>query len=143
MGSLSRYIKIFDSLFCLVSLSGSAVPHRHHLARQSPAMGSAASRRRPIRSIPLAQLRPLTEQNKEIRLISLQKGFGSEQIAEVSDRFRVVDLGSRLHDFMDTAAVMKNLDLVVTVDSSPAHLAGALGVPVWVALPRLRAGAGC
>ena len=88
-----------------------------------------------IRSIPLAQLQPLTEQSKEICLISLQKGFGTEQIAEVSDRFRVVDLGSRLNDFMDTAAVMMNLDLVVTVDSSPAHLAGALGVPVWVALP--------
>ncbi len=87
-----------------------------------------------LRSIPLAQLQPLTQQKRETRLFSLQKGFGSEQIAAVSDRFRVVDLGDRLHDFMDTAAVMMNLDLVITVDSSPAHLAGALGVPVWVAI---------
>ena len=36
---------------------------------------------------------------------------------------------------MDTAAIMKNLDLIITVDTAPAHLAGALGVPVWVALP--------
>src|SRR5262249_5196143 len=42
-------------------------------------------------------------------------------------------------DFMDTAAVMMNLDLVITADSSPAHLAGALGVPVWIAVPH----AGC
>jgi hypothetical protein len=55
----------------------------------------------------------------------------------VADRFAVTDLGSRLDEtagaFMDTAAVMKNLDLVVTVDTAVGHLAGALGVPVWVA----------
>ena len=38
-------------------------------------------------------------------------------------------------DFHDSAAIMSNLDLVITSDSAPAHLAGALGVPVWVALP--------
>ena len=47
----------------------------------------------------------------------------------------MTDLGSRLDDMMDTAAVMKNLDLVIVVDSALAHLAGAVGVPVWVALP--------
>ena len=47
----------------------------------------------------------------------------------------MIDLGSRLDDFMDSAAVMTNLDLVITPDTSVAHLAGALGVPVWVALP--------
>jgi ADP-heptose:LPS heptosyltransferase len=40
-----------------------------------------------------------------------------------------------LEDFMDTAAVLKNLDLVITCDTAVAHLAGALGVPVWVAIP--------
>src|SRR5262249_28386889 len=53
--------------------------------------------------------------------------------------FPVTDLGSRLDEtagpFMDTAAVMKNLDLVVTSDTAIPHLAGALAVPVWVALP--------
>jgi len=47
----------------------------------------------------------------------------------------VFDAGNRFEDFMDAAAVMKNLDLVVTVDTAVAHLAGALGVPVWVLLP--------
>ncbi len=50
----------------------------------------------------------------------------------------MTDLGSQLDErtgaFMDTAAVMKNLDLVITSDTAVAHLAGALGVPVWLAL---------
>jgi ADP-heptose:LPS heptosyltransferase len=52
--------------------------------------------------------------------------------------FSVVDLGQQLDEahgaFMDTAAVMRNLDLVITSDSAAAHLAGAMGVPVWIAL---------
>ena len=71
-----------------------------------------------------------------VRLVSLQKGFGSEQIATVD--FPVLDLSGRLDEvagpFMDTAAVIRNLDLVVTADTAIAHLAGALGVPVWLAL---------
>ena len=47
----------------------------------------------------------------------------------------MTDLGPRLDTFLDTAAAMKNLDLVVTADTAVAHLAGALGVPVWLALP--------
>ena len=73
-----------------------------------------------------------------VTLVSLQKGVGSEQIAEVADRFAVVDFGSRLDEtsgpFMDTAAIMKHLDLVITCDSALVHLAGALGVPIWLAL---------
>ena len=72
-----------------------------------------------------------------MRLVSLQKGFGSEQIATVD--FPVLDLSGRLDEvagpFMDTAAVISSLDLVVTADTAIAHLAGALGAPVWVALP--------
>ncbi|MFZ6718665.1 tetratricopeptide repeat protein [Undibacterium sp. Ji49W] len=47
----------------------------------------------------------------------------------------VTDLGSQLNDFAETAAVIANLDLVITVDTSVAHLAGALGKPVWILLP--------
>ena len=45
------------------------------------------------------------------------------------------NLGPRLDDFVDTAAVIKNLDLVISPDTAVAHLAGALGVPVWVTVP--------
>ena len=88
------------------------------------------------RSIPLAHFAPLAGLTG-VRLISLQKGFGSEQIAAVD--FPVLDLSGRLDEeagaLMDTAAVIRNLDLVVTSDTSIPHLAGALGAAVWVALP--------
>ena len=86
------------------------------------------------RSIPLAQFEPFARV-PGVRLISLQKGFGIEQIEELAGRFSVTDLGSTCEDFSDTATVMKNLDLVISADTSPVHLAGALGVPVWLALP--------
>ncbi|MBV9122006.1 MAG: tetratricopeptide repeat protein, partial [Planctomycetes bacterium] len=89
------------------------------------------------RSFPLARLAPLA-QVPQVQLFSLQKGPGVEQMAAVADQFPVVDLGGRLDQntgaFLDTAAVMKNLDLVVTCDTAAGHLAGALGVPVWLAL---------
>jgi ADP-heptose:LPS heptosyltransferase len=48
---------------------------------------------------------------------------------------RITDLGSHFDDFSDTAAVIAQLDLVIAVDTSVAHLAGALGKPVWILLP--------
>ena len=90
------------------------------------------------RSIPLHCFAPLGRL-AGVHLISLQKGPGSEQLPVVPDRFAVLDLARRLDEdvgaFMDTAAVMNNLDLVITSDTALAHLAGGLGVPVWVALP--------
>ena len=80
------------------------------------------------RSIPLAHFAPLARL-PGVRLISLQKGFGSEQIAAVD--FPVLDLSGRLDEeagpFMDTAAVIRNLDLVVTPDTAIGHLAGSAG----------------
>ncbi|HYV36008.1 MAG TPA: tetratricopeptide repeat-containing glycosyltransferase family protein [Gemmataceae bacterium] len=74
-----------------------------------------------------------------VQLVSLQKGPGTDQLASLAGRCAVRDLGGTLDEragaFMDTAAVMMNLDLVITSDTAGAHLAGALGVPVWVALP--------
>jgi hypothetical protein len=71
-----------------------------------------------------------------VHLFSLQKGPGAEQLRATA--FPVLDLGPRLDEatgpFLDTAAVMKNLDLVVTIDTPLAHLAGALGVTAWVVL---------
>ena len=90
------------------------------------------------RSIPLNQFARFA-QAEGVQLISLQKGPGTDQLHELKDQFRLVDLCGRLDEtagaFMDTAAVMKNLDLVISSDTVIPHLAGALGVPVWVALP--------
>src|SRR6185312_11748427 len=69
-----------------------------------------------------------------VRLFGLQRGPGREQLQANSDRINVTDLAGRFDDFMDNAAVMTNLDLVITPDTSLAHLAGGLGVPVWLAL---------
>ena len=95
--------------------------------------GLPARRSAPFHSLglfePLARL-------PGVHLVSLQKGHGSEQLEDLAARFRVSDLGSSCDDFGDTAAVMKNLDLIISVDSAPAHLAGALALPVWLPLPR-------
>jgi hypothetical protein len=90
------------------------------------------------RSIPLAALAPLAEL-PGLSLVSLQKGPGAEQLLlEVPFRDRVLDLG-RAFDagpdaFVDAAAVMASLDLVICSDTSIAHLAGSLGRPVWTLL---------
>jgi len=89
------------------------------------------------RSVPLRELAPLAAVS-DVRLIALQKNHGLEQLTEQTQPFAVEQLGPTLdnegHAFVDTAAVMMSLDLVVTTDTAIAHLAGALGVPVWVAL---------
>jgi tetratricopeptide (TPR) repeat protein len=88
------------------------------------------------RSFHLAQFAPLAE-IPGVELISLQKGPGTEQLAEAPFAVQTLgpDFDGPVGAFMDSAAVMKNLDLVVTSDTAITHLAGALGVPVWVALP--------
>jgi tetratricopeptide (TPR) repeat protein len=76
-----------------------------------------------------------------VRLISLQKGATTEELAAVGGGQAVFEPGEDFDRtngaFMDTAAIMKNVDLVITSDTSVPHLAGALGVPVWVLLPLL------
>ena len=63
---------------------------------------------------------------------SMQKGNGAAQLQRFGER--VVDLGRELMDFTDTSAVIANLDLVITVDTSVAHLAAAMGKPTWILL---------
>jgi hypothetical protein len=89
------------------------------------------------RSFPLLHFRGLSGL-PGVRLISLHKGDGEGQLKALPQDMRIETLG---HDFdsgpdgfFDTGAVMKSLDLVITSDTAVAHLAGALGVPVWVAL---------
>jgi hypothetical protein len=96
--------------------------------------GSPVHRNDRARSLPLSCFEPLASL-PGIHLVSLQKGAGAEELQEPRGHFPVTELGSRLQDFLDTAAVMKSLDLVIACDTAAAHLAGALGVPVWVALP--------
>jgi len=87
------------------------------------------------RSLALAHFEKLSRL-PHVRLISLHKGEGEGELNALPDRMIVERLGDDFDAdaFVDTAAVMKCLDLVVTSDTSIPHLAGALGVPVWVAL---------
>jgi ADP-heptose:LPS heptosyltransferase len=71
----------------------------------------------------------------DVRLISLQKGAGSEQLRALPTGMAVEELGGDFpRDFSETAAAMEALDLIITCDTSVAHLAGALGRPCWVVL---------
>src|SRR6202040_529198 len=73
-----------------------------------------------------------------VRLVSLQKGPGTEQLTQMADRLDLAvlaeDLDPEGEAFADTAAIIANLDLVITADTALAHLAGALGARVWVAM---------
>ncbi|MFX1763029.1 tetratricopeptide repeat protein [Paraburkholderia sp. A1RI-2L] len=86
-----------------------------------------------FRSVPLTSLLPLAALAGNAWL-AIQKGPGAAQLAEVAGRWPLHALGDDLHDFASTAALIESLDLVITVDTSVAHLAGALGKPVWVLL---------
>ncbi len=90
-----------------------------------------------FRSIPLKHFAPLAEV-PGVRLISVQAVYGLDQLQGLPDGMVVETLGEELvanpDGFREMAAVMANLDLIIVSDSAPAHLAGALGRPVWVAL---------
>jgi len=99
--------------------------------------GNTAHKGDRFRSIPLSLFSPLA-QVEGVQLVSLQKGYGSEQI-EQNKEMKVLEWSdptdTTAEALLDTAAVMKHLDLVISVDTALAHLAGALAVPVWVAMP--------
>ncbi len=89
-----------------------------------------------LRSIPLRYFAPLGKLS-QVRLISLQAQHGTEQIEELAgelDLMTFPDLDTESGAFMDTAAILKSLDLVICSDTSIAHLAGAIGTPVWLAV---------
>jgi tetratricopeptide (TPR) repeat protein len=94
----------------------------------------AGRRREPVnhtRDMGLEVVRPLTRLGLEI--ISLQKEI-PDQDRRVLESMQITCLGEKLSDFADTAALMENLDMVIAADTVAAHLAGALGKPVWIML---------
>jgi ADP-heptose:LPS heptosyltransferase len=87
-----------------------------------------------LRTVTLAALAPLFGV-PGTQWVSLQKGVAAEQLRELSDPSRVIDIGKDLRDFADTAAILEQLDLLISVDTSGAHLAGALARRVWMLTP--------
>jgi Flp pilus assembly protein TadD len=85
------------------------------------------------RSIPLRMLLPLLDAGATF--VSLQKDPRPADHAVLQQRNDIVDLTAYLTDFVETAALINCLDLVITVDTSVAHLAAALGRPTWILLP--------
>jgi hypothetical protein len=86
------------------------------------------------RAMRLSHLSPITEM-EGVQCFSLQKTDVGALTDVVPTAGSLIDLTADWHDFTDSAAMLQNLDLVVTVDTAVAHLAGALGIEVWVLLP--------
>ena len=96
--------------------------------------GSPGSSKDRQRSIPFEQFVPLLEV-PGVRLVSLQKNVRATDARALRKQTSMIPLGADLKDFSDTSAVISQLDMVITVDTAVAHLAGAMGKPVWILLP--------
>jgi ADP-heptose:LPS heptosyltransferase len=114
---------------------------RHRLADGSSVLnvglvwaGSSKTPNNRQRSIKLANLAPLC-QTPGVRFFSLQKGDPATEAKNPPAGMKLVDWTAQISDFADTAALIANLNLVISVDTSVAHLAGAMGKPVWTLLP--------
>ena len=70
-----------------------------------------------------------------VRLIGIQKGKAAEQVKDLCAGIEVINHGPELEDFTDTMGLIENLDLIISVDTAVAHLAGAMGKPVRLILP--------
>lgn len=97
--------------------------------------GSEQNPRDASRSMKLADFAPLAG-IEGVRLFALQKGIAAMQVFSAPPQMQIVDFAPFINSFDDTAAALANLDLLISVDTSVAHLAGALGRPVWTLLER-------
>jgi hypothetical protein len=97
--------------------------------------GNPAHHRDQVRTIELSALLPLLDM--EATFVSLQKDIRAADAIMLAGRKDIVHIADELVDFSDTAAVMAQLDLIISVDTSTVHLAGALARPVWILLPYL------
>jgi len=114
---------------------------RNRLAEQSDCKkvglvwaGSRQHKNDGNRSLKLASLGALS-QVPGMCFFSLQKGEASSQATTPPQGMTLIDVSQQLNDFADTAALIANLDLIIAVDTAVAHLAGAMGKPVWTLLP--------
>jgi Flp pilus assembly protein TadD len=87
------------------------------------------------RSIPLEQLAPLTNL-AGTTFYSLQMGPQASQVKQLGSRAQIIDLQDEQEDLADTAAIVANLGLVISIDTSVAHVAGAMSKPVWILLQK-------
>jgi Glycosyltransferase family 9 (heptosyltransferase) len=119
------------------------------LAKWSPRIGALARPRIAIawsgnanhfndrnRSIPFARLEPLLAgEGRGARFISIQRDVRAAEADQLAAETRVIHVGGDLENFTDTAAVIALSDLVISADTAVAHLAGAMGRPLWVLIP--------
>jgi len=137
--SLPHVMKISEAELHRVSAEPYLSAPKGKQARLSPPSGTVlkvgliwAGKLNPRdRSCPLELLMPLMAQ-KGASFYSFQVDERRGDIAKLGANALITDMGEHIHDFGDSAALMKAMDLVITIDSAPAHLAGALGVPVWM-----------
>jgi len=96
--------------------------------------GSPEFRRSKDKAIPLPYFYSFCRM-PGVKVYSLQKGYGIEQLNDLPEGIEIVNLGETFNDFSDTAAAIENLDLIITIDTAVAHLSGALGKKTWILHP--------